>query len=203
MNGVFLIIELLLVLLYFIIIKRRFVWQAVVIWLIFSGLSLVVEHDFIQSLLFKGSAVSHRSAWNLYYLSSPIRGVVNDIISMFLHGQYHAPSHQEVILFVILLALLLTVRSKWSRVLILCLLGLQLLIAMIYGWFTWDKLIPIKSIIGVFSTFNWGRIHWLSPFIWYCLFFFLIVLTYNKNSFDRKAHPVFSLILIGLDLIDP
>jgi hypothetical protein len=28
-------------------------------------------------------------------------------------------------------------------------------------------------------------------------------LTYNKNSFDRKAHPVFSLILIGLDLIDP
>lgn len=200
LNGAFLIVELFLVFLYFLIIKKRFVRKAFLVWLIFSISYLFVEHDFIRTLLFNANNISHRSDWNLNYISAPLQGVVNNIISMFLQGQYHAASYPEVILFISLLAIIITFREGWKKSIILMLLLLQLFIAIVYGFYTWDKLIPIKSLFGIFASFNWGRLHWLSPFIWYCTFFLSLITIYKYHKFGgmTKGILIFSLLIIQI-----
>ena len=198
LGGAILIVELFLVFLYFLIIKKRFVRKAFLVWLIFSVLFLIVEHDFIRALLYNPNAISHRSEWNLNTISSPVSEAVKNIVAMFLHGQYHASSHHEIFLFISLLVILISFREVWNKKLILLLLLLQSIIAVVYGLYTWDKLIPIKSFWGIFSSFNWGRFHWLSPFIWYCLFFLLLMAIYKSLRFGGKLKGIliFSLLII-------
>jgi hypothetical protein len=179
-TGTFLIIGLFLTFLYFLIVKKTFVWQALLAWLLFSALFLIVEHDFLRISLFGGDFISHRSDWNLEYLSSPIRDVFIQIASIFLRGQYHAPSFHVAILLISLLAIIVG-RAGSLKKLILVLLTLQLIIAFIYGLYIWDKLIPLKTQLGIFSSFNWSRVHMLSPFVWFCMFF-LSLLALNKQQ---------------------
>jgi Protein of unknown function (DUF6044) len=201
LNGVFLIIELFLVFFYFLIVKKHYVRQALLICLIFSIEYLIVEHNLIQTFLFNSNIVSHRSDWNLNYLSYPIRGVINNAISMFLLGQYHASSYHEIILFISLLALIVSFRKGWKKNPILLLLLLQLFIAVFYGFFMWDKLIPIKSFLGSFSSFNWGRLHWLSPFIWYCLSFLSLMAVYKYQRLGRMKIRILIIVLLIFQVI--
>jgi hypothetical protein len=196
MGSIFLIFELFVVFLYFLIKKKRFARKAFLVWLIFSILYLIVEHDFIRTLLFNPNANSHRSGWNLNYISSSVNGVVKNIAAMFLHGQYHASSHHEIILLLSLLVIIFSFREVWKIKVILWLLLLQLFIAVVYGFYLWDKLIPFKSLLGFFSSFNWGRFHWLSPFIWYCLFFLLLFAIYKYQRFNARIKGILILTLI-------
>ncbi len=200
LNGVFLIVELFLVFLYFLIKKKRFVKKAFLVWLIFSISYLIVEHDFIRTLLIDANNISHRSDWNLNYISFPLQGVLKNAFSVFLQGQYHAASFPAVILFISLLAIIITFREGWKKNLILRLLLLQLCTAIVYGFYTWDKIIPIKSLLGIFATFNWGRLYWVSPFIWYCIFFLSLITIYKYQKFGRptKGILIFSLLFIQI-----
>ena len=200
LDGVFLILELFLIMLFFAVKRRKSVGKLFLGWLIFSLLFLFVEHDFIQNLLFNADSISQRSVWNLNYLSNSINGVLDNTIAMFIHGQYHAASHHELILLVSLLVLIISYKEIRKNRLILRLLLLQLFIAIIYGFYSWDKIIPIKSLFGIIATFNWGRLYWLSPFIWYYLFFLsLIALSkFLKIGGKKKFSLIFALLMIQI-----
>jgi hypothetical protein len=195
-GGTFLIIGLFLTFLFFLIVNNRFIWQALLAWLLFSALFLIVEHDFLQISLFGGDFISHRTEWNLEYLGAPIRDVFIQVASMFIRGQYHAPSFQLTILLTSLLAVVIG-RAAPLKKLILVILALQLIIAIIYGLYMWDKLIPLKTLLGIFSSFNWSRTHMLSPFVWYCVFFLsLIALSKQQGLGGLVKHVLIISVLI-------
>jgi hypothetical protein len=67
--------------------------------------------------------------------------------------------------------IIILIRENWRKNPLIGLLAVQIVLSFIYGLYSWENLIPIKKTLGIFSSFDWGRLYWLSPFIWYCLFF--------------------------------
>lgn len=107
LDGVYLIAGLTAIFLYSLVSKKQASKKGLFGLGIFILMYIIAEYGLIQSLLFNSQFVSHRSDWNLYYLSVPINSVIRNVISMFLHGQYHASSHHELIFFISLLAIII------------------------------------------------------------------------------------------------
>lgn len=197
LGGIFLIAGLGIIFLIDILKHKRLKRKA---FLAFAGLcilSAVTEYDFIRSMIFDPTFVTHRSDWNLQFINHPLNTVIDNIGLMFFHGQMHAFSHHELILGLFFLVVLFFIRKNWHvGKYLLLLVAVQMIIAIIYGLYFWEGFIPLKEQFPEFSSLNLSRFHWLSPFIWYCIFFLalLFINDYLKANYAIKKFIVITLI---------
>jgi hypothetical protein len=180
-NGFILIGVLFLFLVYDWFANKRFqkiAWGGFIGYVFLCGVS---EYDLLRLTLFEPGAVSHRADWNLEYFSKPIGDVLKNILSMFSFGQYHASSHHELILALAIFTLIIfTLRKDGHQKRLVKLFMFQMVIAIIYGFYQWEGLIPLKQSAGIFSSLNLGRVHWLAPFLWYWIFYEVLWLIAKK-----------------------
>jgi hypothetical protein len=220
LNGIFTVICLLIVFLFFQIRPNpiyglwqgkpgktnshpvfRFDFKGGGILIAFSLVYMLTEYDFIRTVLFNPDFESHRSIWNLAFISYPLLGSIKNILSMFAFGQYHASSLHTWLMGVSFICLIFCWKSekKISRI-IAILLGVQLFIASIYGIYFWNALIPLKEKFGFFSSFNFGRIHWISPPIWYVIFAFTLLLVMVNKKYSTSVKKILCLFLLVVQI---
>lgn len=102
----------------------------------------------------------------------------------FLYGHTHDEAVQAyiiipVILIAILLALFKNRQPKWLFTLFL----INLALSFWYAFWYWEGWQPLKESISVLNTFNFARIHFMDPPIWYIAFALaLLILWQLKKS---------------------
>jgi hypothetical protein len=199
LSGIYIFLAISAIFLVSIIIKRKFYWKAFLGLGFYFLLSLVSELDLIQTIFISKNQPSHRIEWNLDYLNVPLGQAINNALTLFLHGQYHASSHHEWILIVAALVVIaIPIHHRREKLILLGAVLLQIFIAFIYGLYTWNGLNEIKSSLGEMSSFNWGRIHWLAPTIWYLILFIslaIIFIKYKNKPLIYKPIIIFVIFI--------
>src|SRR5699024_12039823 len=80
---------------------------------------------------------------------------------------------------VVIVALLIGIFKKVNIKPILGLLTLNVLFSAIYALWYWEGTRVLKDNIMLFNTFNFSRIHFLKPLIWYMLFVLALFLIWK------------------------
>lgn len=160
----------------------------------------------INSILFEESFISHRESW---VFSS--ESFITKTFTLFLNGQNHITTfHHRIIPFTIFILILLILNRKknenklnllFSKYIIFCLLIITL-ITLFYGVFETSIGLSIRRYIfgySPFYSFQFDRIYWILPFIWYFLFALeLSTLEKTLSSLNLKSRK---LILFSVWLI--
>ncbi|MFC5270701.1 DUF6044 family protein [Adhaeribacter terreus] len=167
-----------------------------------AGLVLLVvcycisEYRLLELMLLKKEP-SHRESWDLVQLSKPFGKSLIATIIDFMIGQYHVAS-QHVFILVMGAAALILAWYKRLYYFLKPLLGLLFLlgiIAIIFGFFTWNGLIPLKEKVTLLKTFNVSRFYFLQPLLWHLVLTFALGALYLKF---RSRKMIIALLAVQL-----
>lgn len=136
------------------------------------GLTLayaIVEHRLLAMTLSGGDHPAHRIEFQTKLVS--LAQGARDALNIFEWGQYHAPSlHTMVVLPVVLLAAVLGKCSGRSTTRLWTIIAGLAVTSLIYGVLNLAALEPLRAHVTLLRTFNFGRVHWLQPLLWYAAF---------------------------------
>ncbi len=197
LTGVFIVIALALILAGNTIMTRKF--NVIFFWGIIGLTFLYAISDItlIRLIFFDRAFISHR------ILLAPdrftaIQALLN-AFDNFLQGQYHAASlHGTIILPSALLALLINYFKKSRDKLLLLLLSAAALISLWYGLFGWRGYAYFSEKITLLRTFQWSRLHWLHPLLWYIIFA-LALSAINRLKYGK--YIVVALVILQLNIL--
>lgn len=188
---------LLMILIYNSVLNRKINYRGLIALAILAILYLIANYRLIYTLCFSSGFVSHRVEFGSAPLTlkgalvkSAIKSVKN-----FLSGQYHAASlHKYFVSISIFIALLcLYKRRKHNNLLFILILSAGL-ISLFYGF--WG-IIALKLQNTLFIRgFQWNRIHYLHPLLWYLAFGLSLSIILRNIRYQK-----FSLYLISFLLI--
>lgn len=105
----------------------------------------------------------------------------------FLYGHTHDEAHQTyVIIPVILIALLVGIfKSKTRPRLLMTLFMTNLVLSFWYAFWYWEGWRVLKDNFMIANTFNFARIHFLDPVIWYVCFALALVILWKYVKVGR------------------
>ncbi|MBK0404311.1 hypothetical protein I5M27_15040 [Adhaeribacter sp. BT258] len=154
------------------------------------------EYRLLELMLLKKEP-SHRESWDLVQLSKPFGKSLFASLIDFLIGQYHVASQHVFILVMGITAFLLAWYKRlhsFTKPLfgLLVLLGI---IALIFGFFTWNSLIPLKEKVTLLKTFNVSRFYFLQPLLWHLVLTFALGALYLQF---RSRKMVLALLALQL-----
>lgn len=148
------------------LLRRTLTWRPFAAVCVLTLAYAVVEHRLVKMTFGGGNVLSHRIEFETK-MASFSQGA-RDALGIFERGQYHAASlHTHVLLPLVCLALLLGRRCKraWARLWVIF-AGL-VITSVIYGLLNLAALEPLRERISLLRSFNFGRVHWLQPMLWY------------------------------------
>ncbi|GIO24709.1 DUF6044 family protein [Oceanobacillus sp. J11TS1] len=136
---------------------------------IMTSLFLMKDYLLITSMFFDDSFTSHREELELSH--NTFERSYELAWENFLYGHTHDEAIQAyiiipIILFALWLALVKKRQPKWLYTLFL----LNLVLSFWYAFWYWEGWQPLKENISVLNTFNFARIHFMDPPIWYIAF---------------------------------
>jgi hypothetical protein len=142
---------------------------------------VIVEHNLIYLMFFNGDFVSHRAAWSVAEHSYGIFKAVRESITDLIFGHYHASSLHTLIVVAAISVLAIAVMKKQvsdsrNMKLLAVLLLAATAVAVLYGFYRWVGLASFKQHVAIFRMFNFSRLNWFHPLLWYLVF--AIVLSY-------------------------
>jgi len=156
---------------------------------------IIVESNLLSLLFLDPNFVPHRAAWNGSGGLSML-DAVRSSFDNFIHGQYHAASlHDSYVLPAVIFALALCFFRKKANKPLLYLISAILLISFWYGFSSWAGLSFFKERIPLLCSFQWDRVHWFHPVLWYAAFVFALA-EISKIKYGKYI----SIILIVLQL---
>ncbi|MFD2209264.1 DUF6044 family protein [Virgibacillus halophilus] len=167
-------------------------------WLFFTAIAamtiiyLAKEYLLVISMFFGNGDTSHRDEYNLGH---------NDFsrtFMLFLHnlfkGHTHDLSiHEEIIIPVIALSLMVAVFSRKVPKLLLGLFGLNVVLSLWYALWYWEGMRLLKNHFELANTFNFSRIHFLDPPTWYIMMALAMVFMWRRVKLLR---PIMIALLI-------
>ncbi len=124
--------------------------------------------------------VSHRTEFSNAFNTGFFGSLLN-AKDVFLYGQYHASSiHFRIILPTVIAALAFILVRGLNSKLFFKVFIMIILISGFFGFWDWRGLEPLKMAMGVFSSFNFSRFHFLLPMLWYILFALSAIVLINQ-----------------------
>lgn len=134
-----------------------------------AGIFLMKDYLLITSMFFDDSFTSHREELELS--GNTFERSYELAWENFLYGHTHDEAVQAyiivpVILLAVLIALFKNRHPKWLFALFLA----NLVLSFWYAFWYWEGWQPLKESISVLNTFNFARIHFMDPPIWYIAF---------------------------------
>jgi hypothetical protein len=190
----FAICSMLLVILMFNSLRNREInYHGLIALTVLSLLYLVANYKLMYIFFFGSSFVSHR----VEFYSDPltIKEALIRSVSNFLNGQYHAASlHKYFISFSILVGFFCLYKQKKTNNLLIIIIIAAGLISLFYGFSGYIK--PYLPDVTLIKTFQWNRIHYLHPLLWYTAFGIALTIIW-RNSGQHK----FTLYLVSFLLI--
>ena len=190
--GFAICLMLLVILIYNSMRKRNINWPGLIALTLLSVFYLIANYKLIYVFFLNSSFVSHRSEW----YSNPITIKQALIISVnnFKNGQYHAASlHKYIFLPIIIALFCLYKRRKYNNLLFILIISASL-IALFYGF--WGYIKPHLPNITLIRGFQWNRVHFLHPLLWYMTFGIALSIILTTIKYKK-----FSLYLVGFLLV--
>ena len=176
-------------------INYPFVMSIALMTLIF----VIVEYRLIYDMLLNSGYVSHRVEFGGGVLSGV--GIIEAIkrsIYNFIFGQYHAVSLQQYFVGLSVAAALVTVFVKKLREdLLIILLAITAAISLLYGFLSWEGLIPLREHFMIFRTFQFTRFHWLHPLLWYIIFALALKVIFDNRKYGKQIVIIFLILQVG------
>src|SRR5699024_3025586 len=143
---------------------------------------------------------SHRDAMNLGHKN--LADTWQLFVKNFLEGHTHALDlHKMIILPVIIIALLIALFRKKNVRLLLGLLALNIVCSMIYASWYSEGMRLLKDHFMLFNTFNFSRIQFLRPLLWYISFALALHIIWKELRFGKALVVIF--IVLQLSILFP
>lgn len=145
---------------------------------IMTSIFLMKDYLLITSMFFDESFTSHREELELS--NNSFERSYELAWENFLYGHTHDEAVQTyiiipVILLAVLLALFKNRHPKWLFTLFLS----NLILSFWYAFWYWEGWQPLKENISVLKTFNFARIHFMDPSIWYIAFALALIILWQ------------------------
>ncbi|MFD2923968.1 DUF6044 family protein [Halobacillus naozhouensis] len=165
-----------------------------------SSIYLIKNYLVIVSMFFTEGVTPHREEFNLGHNS------FGDTLSLFSENFLTAHTHDmSVHLQVILPSVLLAITVAFIKKIRFDYLALAMvanfILSLWYAFWYWEGMRVIKDASMIFNTFNFSRIHFLSPMIWYIAFALALLILWRHVKFGRWV--VFSLLVLQLWVLFP
>ncbi|MGJ9457551.1 DUF6044 family protein [Oceanobacillus sp. CF4.6] len=149
-----------------------------------TSIYVVKNYLLITSMFLDSSFTSHREELDLGH--NTFDRSYELAWENFLYGLTHDEAHQAYIIIpTILIALLVAVYSKVKPRLLLTLFLFNLALSFWYAYWYWEGWRVIKDNFMIANTFNFGRIHFLDPAIWYISFALAIAILWRYLKYGR------------------
>lgn len=130
---------------------------------------LIKNYMLVYSMFIDSGFTPHREEMNLGHKNFP--ETLELFRKNFLESHTHVLDlHQEIILPTIIIALVLAAVRRTGFKSLISLLALNALFSLFYAFWYWEGMRLLKDNISLFNTFNFARIHFLRPMLWYIMF---------------------------------
>ncbi|WP_077301847.1 DUF6044 family protein [Virgibacillus pantothenticus] len=159
-------------------------WALFIAITLMTVIYLVKNYLLIVSMFFDAGFTSHRDALNLGHNS--FQRSIELSLDNFLYGHTHDMAYQHLVILPIIAVAFLV--ASYRRLKPYCLLGLffvNLLLSMWYAFWYWEGWRFIKDNIMIANTFNFARIHFFDPAIWYIAFAFALAILWRHLWFGK------------------
>lgn len=146
---------------------------------------IIKNYMIVYSMFIDSNYISHRDEMDLGY--NNLEKTWDLFLKNFFESHTHVLDfHNELIFPVVIIAVFIGFFKKSNIYPLLSLLLLNILFSAIYALWYWEGARILKDNFMIFNTFNFSRIHFLKPLIWYILFalaLFLIWKTFRLSRF--------------------
>ncbi|WP_261134120.1 DUF6044 family protein [Bacillus sp. Marseille-Q3570] len=131
-----------------------------------TSIFLVKNYLLIDSVLFNEEHIPHRNEFNLGH--KDLKGVYELFIHDFLNAHTHDWTfHKTLILPTVLVALAVGFTKKFIPYHMILAVVVNVLLSAFYAIWYWEGLRVLKDQFMLVNTFNFARVHFLSPLFWY------------------------------------
>ncbi|UJL45467.1 hypothetical protein KFZ58_13785 [Virgibacillus sp. NKC19-16] len=162
-----------------------------------TGIYLVKNYLVITSMFFDGGFTSHREELSLGH--NTFERSVELSWENFLYGHTHDEAHQVLIIIpVIFTALLVAAYSNVKPRKLMTLFVFNFAISVWYAFWYFEGWRIVKDNFMVANTFNFSRIHFLDPAIWYICFALALALLWKHLKFGRVLAVILVVLQCGL-----
>lgn len=203
LSGVFVLISLGLVFIYYFVVNKKINVQLLLAILVMISCYLLIEYKIIYSTIFNESFVSSRTLRDEMTLIN-FNGFLGLTIRLALLGQYHSSMLPGFFLLIpSFFALYYSYRKeRWeSYKKILALLSILFLIALLYELFHWEASSFIREFKLV-KIFNFQRIIFLQPFIYFVLLAISLKVLFEHKVTNKIVIPYFIVLAIGIVMLN-
>ncbi|MFS0750938.1 DUF6044 family protein [Oceanobacillus sp. 1P07AA] len=176
--------------------QKEWNWSFFKALCLMTSMYLVKNYLLITSMFFDSNFTSHREELDLGYNS--FERSYELAWENFLYGHTHDEAHQAYIIVpIILFALFLAIFKKVQPKLLITLFLSNLILSFWYAFWYWEGWRLIKDEISIVNTFNFARIHFLDPTIWYIAFAIALVVIWK---YAKLGKYLVILVLIAQSL---
>ncbi|MFC2949625.1 DUF6044 family protein [Virgibacillus sediminis] len=156
-----------------------------------TAIYVVKNYLLITSMFFSEGFTSHREEMDLGYNS--FERTYELAWENFLYGLTHDEAHQAYIIVPLVLTAMLIL--AWKNIppkKLLALWAVNLILATWYAFWYWEGMRVLKDNFMVANTFNFARIHFFDPAIWYIAFALALAVVWRHV----KWGPILVAVLI-------
>ncbi|MGP4064402.1 DUF6044 family protein [Oceanobacillus sp. M65] len=166
-------------------------------WVFFSAIAMmatiyiVKNYLLIFSMFFESGFTSHRNALDLGHNS--FERSMELTLENFLYGHTHDMAEQFLIIlpvigFAFALAAYRNIKPYW----LLSLFCFNFLLSLWYAFWYWEGWRIVKDNVMVANTFNFARIHFFDPAIWYICFALALAIIWKHMRLGK----IIAIVLI-------
>jgi hypothetical protein len=160
---------------------------------------VVLEYRLIYNMFLNSGYISHRVEFGGDVLSGvgAIEAIKTSVIN-FIFGQYHAVSLQQYFIGLsVAAAVIIILLKKLREDLLILLLAITAAISLLYGFLSWEGLIPLREHFMIFRTFQFTRFHWLHPLLWYIIFALALKVILGHIKYGKQIVIILLILQAG------
>ncbi|GAA0590464.1 DUF6044 family protein [Virgibacillus siamensis] len=162
-----------------------------------TALYLVKNYILIYNMFFSDGFTSHRENLNLGH--NNLADTLELFVDNFINGHTHDMAvHRNIIIPAIILAFLV---AAWRHIKPKLLIGLFLFNALLSLWYAfwyWEGWRIVKDNFMIANTFNFSRIHFLDPVIWYICFALALWILWRHLPYGKVLASVLIVAQLGI-----
>ncbi|SFB33085.1 hypothetical protein SAMN04488072_11650 [Lentibacillus halodurans] len=149
-----------------------------------TSIYLIKNYMLIYAMFFNESFISHREDLDLGH--KDLMGAIHLFFDNLLNGHTHdMAAHKHIILPVIGVALIVAIFRYLKPKMMIGLLLFNAALSMWYALWYWEGWRVVKDNLMIANTFNFSRIHFLDPMIWYICFALALWIIWKHMRFAK------------------
>ncbi|GGF29631.1 putative membrane protein YkoS [Halobacillus andaensis] len=155
--------------------KKRFNMPFFIAIVGMTAIYLLKNYMLLYTMFIDSTFTSHRKENELGH--KDLQGTLDLFVHNFLNGHTHDMAvHTSIVLPVLIFGVFIAiVRGGYPTRLVLLFAATPVL-SMWYALWYWEGLRPLKDSLNLLNTFNFARIHFFDPVIWYVCFALALVI---------------------------